>query len=44
MSATDPLAAEVLTYRVHHRTAYRYPAEVTTGYSEAHLLPRATPT
>ena len=40
MSATGDAA---LRYRVRHTTRYRYPGEVTTGYSEARLLPRTTP-
>jgi transglutaminase-like putative cysteine protease len=30
-------------YRVVHRTEYRYDAEVTASYSEAHLVPRPLP-
>jgi transglutaminase-like putative cysteine protease len=32
-----------MLYRVVHRTEYRYDAEVTASYSEAHLLPRELP-
>lgn len=35
---------EVLRYRVRHTTCYRYEVDVTTGYNEARLLPRTTPT
>jgi transglutaminase-like putative cysteine protease len=33
----------VTTYRVTHRTAYRYADDVTTSFGRAHLLPRTQP-
>jgi len=32
-----------VTYRVTHRTEYRYESEVTSSYGELHLLPRDLP-
>jgi transglutaminase-like putative cysteine protease len=32
-----------MRYRITHRTAYTYDAEVTASYSEAHLVPRQLP-
>lgn len=32
-----------MTYRIVHRTEYRYDAQVSSSYGEAHLHPRETP-
>lgn len=32
-----------MKYRVTHRTAYRYQGQVSSSYSQAHLIPRALP-
>ena len=37
------LVARLMTYRVVHRTEYRYESEVSSSYGELYLLPRDVP-